>query len=264
MVSNTDTIIFKYLISFEHIARDKPLAAEYLRHVSYLAEKDIPAALFPPGDNERVASEAISTLDAYAFLQRRALDILVNDEPQHLPEDKPDRFDFHRLVRLVMRSWLREQGRENEQVTKTMSGLAQRLPWPTHQNRESWSGYLLHTQTVLEFEGECVNKGVLWTVLLYTGEGTNLIGKYADAEVFCRKAVDVVSIVVGREHPDTLISMNNLELGKYSEAEEMHRETLGLKETVLGREHPDTLDSMNNLAELLSNMGIHNEIDQAN
>ncbi|KAK8071897.1 hypothetical protein PG996_005245 [Apiospora saccharicola] len=44
----------------------------------------------------------------------------------------------------------------------------------------------------------------------------------------------------------------------------MHRETLGLKETVLGREHPDTLDSMNNLAELLSNMGIHNEIDQAN
>ncbi|KAK7990382.1 kinesin light chain 3 [Apiospora arundinis] len=257
-------IALTWLISFEHIVWDKPLAAEYLQHVSYLAEKDTPAALFPPGDNERAASEAISTLDAYAFLQRRALDILVNDGPQHLPEDKPDRFDVHRLVRLVIRSWLREQGRENEQVTKTMSGLAQRLPWPTHQNRESWSGYLLHTQTVLELEGECVNKGVLWTVLLYTGEGTNLIGKYADAEVFCRKAVDVVSIVVGREHPDTLISMNNLELGKYSEAEEMHRETLGLKETVLGREHPDTLDSMNNLAELLSNMGIHNEIDQAN
>ena len=36
--------------------------------------------------------------------------------------------------------------------------------------------------------------------------------------------------------------------GKYEEAEEMHRQTLGLSETVLGKEHPDTLTSMNNLA----------------
>jgi hypothetical protein len=33
--------------------------------------------------------------------------------------------------------------------------------------------------------------------------------------------------------------------GKYEEAEEMHRQALGLRETVLGREHPDTLTSMN-------------------
>jgi hypothetical protein len=32
----------------------------------------------------------------------------------------------------------------------------------------------------------------------------------------------------------------------------MHRQALGLSETVLGKEHPDTLVSMSNLANVLS------------
>ncbi len=36
--------------------------------------------------------------------------------------------------------------------------------------------------------------------------------------------------------------------GKYKEAEEMHGQALALRERVLGKEHPDTLLSMNNLA----------------
>lgn len=35
--------------------------------------------------------------------------------------------------------------------------------------------------------------------------------------------------------------------GKYSEAEEMHRKVPGMKEVVLGKEHPSTLMSINNL-----------------
>jgi Tetratricopeptide repeat len=57
-------------------------------------------------------------------------------------------------------------------------------------------------------------------------------------------------MVLGKEHPSTLTSMNNLTLvlsnqGKYEEAEEMLRQSLGLSETVLGKEHPLTLMSMN-------------------
>jgi hypothetical protein len=51
--------------------------------------------------------------------------------------------------------------------------------------------------------------------------------------------------VLGKEHPGTLTSMNNLagvlrEQGKYEQAEEMHRQVLGLSETVLGKEHSHT------------------------
>jgi hypothetical protein len=59
--------------------------------------------------------------------------------------------------------------------------------------------------------------------------------------------------VLGKEHPDTLGSMNNLasplrQQGNYAEAEAMDRQTLQLQETVLGKEHPETPRSMMNLA----------------
>ena len=64
----------------------------------------------------------------------------------------------------------------------------------------------------------------------------------------------------GREHPDTLTSMNNLarvlsEQGKYEQAEEMHQQTLRLMEITLGKEHPHTLTSRNNLAAVLRDQG---------
>jgi tetratricopeptide (TPR) repeat protein len=43
--------------------------------------------------------------------------------------------------------------------------------------------------------------------------------------------------------------------GKYEQAEEILRQALRLSETVLGKEHPDTLTSMNNLAMVLSDQG---------
>jgi hypothetical protein len=66
--------------------------------------------------------------------------------------------------------------------------------------------------------------------------------------------------VLGKNHPDTLTSMNNLAVAvemqsKYAEAEAMHRQTLQLMETVLGKDHPDTLTSMNNLAIALEKQG---------
>ncbi len=73
--------------------------------------------------------------------------------------------------------------------------------------------------------------------------------------------------VLGKEHPDTLGSINNLaevlsRQGKYDEAEEMHRQALALKETVLGKEHPSTLTSVNNLAEVLSRQGKYDEAEE--
>ncbi|KAJ9660117.1 hypothetical protein H2201_007024 [Coniosporium apollinis] len=62
--------------------------------------------------------------------------------------------------------------------------------------------------------------------------------------------------VLGKEHPSTLASVNNLagvlqDQGKYEEAEEMNRRVLEGREKVLGKEHPDTLTSVYCLAYLL-------------
>jgi tetratricopeptide (TPR) repeat protein len=70
--------------------------------------------------------------------------------------------------------------------------------------------------------------------------------------------------VLGREHPYTLTSMNNLALvldsqGKYEEAEAMHRQTLAMREKVLGCEHLNTLTSVYCLAYLLAKQRMFEE-----
>ena len=66
--------------------------------------------------------------------------------------------------------------------------------------------------------------------------------------------------MLGPEHPDTLISMNNLAdtmraQGDLAGARKLQEETLRIQSRVLGPEHPDTLTSMNNLAETLRAQG---------
>lgn len=49
--------------------------------------------------------------------------------------------------------------------------------------------------------------------------------------------------------------------GDYAAAEAMHRQTLLLRERVLGKEHPSTLTSMNNLAYVLDKQEKHGEAE---
>jgi tetratricopeptide (TPR) repeat protein len=68
-----------------------------------------------------------------------------------------------------------------------------------------------------------------------------------------RQGLELRETVLGQEHPDAFLSMDNLgkalgHQGKYEQAEEMHRQALELQKVVLGQDHPKTLNSMGNLA----------------
>nr|XP_036586704.1 uncharacterized protein CTRU02_03292 [Colletotrichum truncatum]KAF6797261.1 hypothetical protein CTRU02_03292 [Colletotrichum truncatum] len=246
-----------WLISFEHISRDNRLAADYLSFMCYLAEKDIPRALLPPSDDsinidsDMDADEAISMLMAYAFIQKR---------------DTANRFDIHRLVRLIMRNWLRERGKEEDEVTETIYWLGKRLPWPDHLNREVWLAYFPHAQAALQVQDRCTDEEALWNLLSITGEIHELLGKYGEAEHIERKILELKQKVLGIENPRTLNSMNNLAVvlerqGQYEEAEHIHRQTLEIRQKVLGLENHDTLISMNNLAFVLESQGQYEEAE---
>lgn len=119
----------------------------------------------------------------------------------------------------------------------------------------------------VELRAECTDEKGEMSLLSSIGQACKELGKYDEAEQMYREALGLYEKVLGREHPDTLTSMNNLALvldsqGKYEEAEQMHRETLGLCEKVLGREHPSTLSSMNNLANVLDRQGKYEEAEQ--
>ena len=66
--------------------------------------------------------------------------------------------------------------------------------------------------------------------------------------------------VLGPDHPDTLLSRNNLavayrDAGRTDEAISLHEQNLAARERVLGPDHPDTLLSRNNLAAAYADAG---------
>ncbi|KAI8632211.1 kinesin light chain [Xylariaceae sp. FL1651] len=246
---NRNPVATTWLISFEHISRQNPQAADYLKFVCFLAEKDIPISLLPVTSKMQMA-EAIGLLNAYAFILER---------------DTPGSFDVHRLVRLVMRSWLQKKGEWEKWTVNVVQRLIEEYPFPRHENRKTWTKYLPHGQAVLEVDG-AVSTEEKSSLLFNIAESYYILGKYDNAKLLYRQTLQIKEGVLGREHPDTLKSMNNLALvlqdqGKYEEAETIHRQTLQIKEGVLGREHPDTLQSMNNLALVLQDQGKYEEAE---
>jgi len=81
-----------------------------------------------------------------------------------------------------------------------------------------------------------------------------------------RQTLALSEKVLIQEHPDILMSMNNLALvlesqGKYEKAKMMYRQTLAQREKMLGKEHVDTLTSVYCLAHLLA--GQPRSVDEA-
>ena len=84
--------------------------------------------------------------------------------------------------------------------------------------------------------------------------------RYGDAEISLRRALELREKALGADHPDTLMSLNNLGIllsdkGDYEGAEELYRRALAGREKALGADHPQTLDSIHSLGILLMNKG---------
>ncbi|RYP18082.1 hypothetical protein DL767_009897 [Monosporascus sp. MG133] len=241
-----------WMISFNHISRDMPLAAQYLKFICFLAQKDIPVSLLPPGENELKANEAIGTLKGYAFI---------------LDRENLDSFDIHRLVQLAMRNWLQGKGEWQKWSINVIQQLADKYPLPAHENRKVWMRYLPHGQAALKLQENLVDKEASASLLFNVAESYSILGKYKEAEQMHRQALELREAVLGREYPDTLASMNSFAVslrnqGKYEEAEELHWQALQIIKKKLGGNHPDTLTSMNNLALTLQSQGKYEEAEQ--
>ncbi len=238
-------------ISFEHISEHDPLAAEYLRFMCFLAEKDIPRSLLPPATRLQ-AEEAIGTLKAYAFVTER---------------EEGNVFDMHRLVRLTMQKWLANEGDLKSYATAVIQRLADVFPYPEHENRSIWIGFVSHVFTALEFGADSTDNAAKAQLLYNLATAVFTLGNYREAEKLFRQTLALQTEILGGQHDDTLFSIYNLanaisNQGNYEEAEQLYRQTLALRTEILGGQHPDTLTSMHGLANTISNQGNYEEAEQ--
>ncbi|KAI3323837.1 TPR-like protein [Xylariaceae sp. AK1471] len=238
-----------WLISFNHIEKFYLLAARYLKFISFLAEKDIPRALLPEYE-ETDSAEAVGVLQGYSFITER---------------EDGDSFDVHRLVKLAAHESVGDE--TSQYATEVIQHLSRLYPYPKHENRHVWMRYIPHAEAVLRPSLTDTDKETKAKLVNKVGRSYELVGRYGVAEHMYRQALHLREEDLGRKHPDTLTSMNNLaivvhSLGKYEEAEQMHRQTLQFQEEELGPKHPETLTSMNNLASLLNSQGKYDEAEQ--
>lgn len=242
---NTNPITTTWLISFQHLEQSYPLAVDYLQFICFLAEKDIPISLLPPGDDEREEAEAIGILEGYAFISLR---------------EQAQSFDIHRLVRLATRNWIKAEWEVH--CTKAIQRMRRVYPWSTHENRQLWTTYLPHAQTILIEQNYCTDKLAVAKLSVNVGKSYYELGRYKDAEDMYRRDIELRTPIED-EQANVRSTLNSLAgslrgQGQYQDAEDIYRALLDSKDAV--QEMGDHL--VHNLALVLDEQGRYQEAGQ--
>jgi tetratricopeptide (TPR) repeat protein len=85
-------------------------------------------------------------------------------------------------------------------------------------------------------------------------------GKYSDAEVLCRRTMQIYEDTLGFHHPDVGIISNNLAMlyhaqRKYAQAEPLYKRALPIRTQALGADHPAVNNLISNYQNLLRATG---------
>jgi len=117
----------------------------------------------------------------------------------------------------------------------------------------------------LEENRENPNRRLILDGLTWLARTHQLMGSLDKAEELYVRCLHDREQLLGGQHPETLISINNLgmlylEKGEYDKAEENLKRCLEISQSLLGPEHPETLISVNNLGVLYADK---NDYEQA-
>ncbi|KAI9152209.1 U1 snRNP-associated protein [Paramyrothecium foliicola] len=224
-----------WLVSFDQITRDVPLAGDIMRFMSFLAEKDIPHSLLVAEEDPLDAEEAIGTLLSYSFIVQR---------------DSMEAFDMHRLVRLVMHSWLHEQGLKDEAATVSMLKLLLFIPKAIDGRVRNFRSCMVHAEAALKTADGNGDRMAFALLLFYLGYLYIYFRRHDKAEEVSRRSLQIMEQCVGSRHPGTLFTRLGLAgvlvlQGSEEEAVQVQRQTLILLEEEFGSNHPMTIHAWN-------------------
>jgi hypothetical protein len=202
-------IVSTWLISFRQILRYNQLAAEYLHIMSCCAQQDIPSSLLPLAPI-LLQQEAFGLLKAYAFIT---------------PHKGQHSYDIHRLVQVAVRNWLKTRNELSMWSSKTLAQNARIFPLFRYENRDECTPYLPYALCILDFPEFSENfEEPLRNLLCKVGNYFLRTGKYPEAKQRYRQVLELKEKVLGKDHPNTLLTKHNLttllrQQGEYAEPE---------------------------------------------
>jgi Tfp pilus assembly protein PilF len=247
-------VITTWQLSFEQIRQERPAATDLLALMSMFDRQGIPEDLVRDFDQDILDfHDALAPLLSYSLIRLQTNERL---------------FVMHHLVQLSVRAWLDMHQQLPGWQAKSRRIMARVFPDSEYENWTQCRSLLAHAKSVLKYINEVDDEDRLNAASLSSNCGWFLEfqGAYEEAGSMHQRALETREKVLGREHPDTLTSVNNLgsaldSQGKFDEAEKMHRWALEARERVLGPKHPDTLTSIDNLGVVLDSQGKYDEAE---
>ena len=290
-VEAKNSIIITWQISFDHIHRTRPSAADLLSLMSFFDRQGIPESLVRdraqaengPGSREEPHSgdgqgnsneddsnsdsdsDSISKLDKDNEFEK---DVRILRDYSFISFDTNQTFEMHSLVQLATRKWL-EANRQLEVWKQCyIKHLSAKFPIGEHENWTDCQALFPHVNSAVTQRPKGEESLREWASLMHN------VAWYSWRKGSITEAVDLFEMAMetrkkrhGQEHKETLASMNMLSLaynsgGRWKEAEELQVRVMETTKRVLGKEHPDTLARMNNLALMLSGQGKYEEAER--
>ena len=250
--STRDAVITTWQVSINQIQKTKPDAADLLALMSMFDRQGIPERLLHDGTRRLQFEEAIAPLLSCSLIRGQV-------------EQKS--FEMHRLVQLSTRKWVELSGQLQRWRSAAIKSVAREFPSGEYETWSECQELLPHSTAVLS-HGSAGDGDILVRAAIHNRLGVYLLhrGEYATAKVMLCEVITEREKELGVNHPNTLISVNNLALvldaqGRYKEAETMHQRALNGFEKELRVNHPDTLASLNNLAGVLNAQGRYKEAE---
>src|SRR6266566_908970 len=263
VTDHPEPVATTWSLSFQNVEQANAAAAELLRFCAFLAPDAIPEELFLESAAdlgptlEPIAADPSSFNAAFRELLKYSL---VQRDPES------STLSIHRLVQEVLKDQMDEETQRlwAERAVRAVSSV---FPSPEYTNWDDCRRYLPHAQA-------CSALIEQWELLFTEAAGLlNCVGyylwqrgEYEQVEQLHQRALAIREEVLGSEHGDTAIRLNNLatlydDLRKYDEAEPLYQRSLAIRERVLGADHPDTAQSLNNLAFLYNNQGKYEQAE---
>ena len=258
-----ESVATTWALSFEHVERRSPAAADLLRLCAFLAADAIPEELLTEAAEE--LGDILAPVAADAYLRDQAISVLrayslVVRDPQ------AQTLTVHRLVQAVLRD---SMPAETQQAWMRRVVLAVNAAFP-HGAFESWSAcerLLPHSLVCATWiEQARITTAKAAHLLFQTGLYLDERARYVEAELLYQRALSIREQSLGPEHPDVAALLNNLASsyraqGKHAEAELLYQRALHIREQSQESESSDVAYPLTNLATLYLEQGKYTEAE---
>jgi hypothetical protein len=255
-------------VTFTQLAEIEPAAVQLVTLAAWLAPEPIPLTVFTeqatrlPSPLADIVDDPLAWADLLALLRQRAV-----------ARVSPDSLLLHRIPAALLRAHspaTEQTDGWHSRAIIVLKGCVPVDPWNQPATWPAWQALLPHVLAVTDNTGvsDTVVDDVDW-LLDRMATYLKTRGDSRAARRHFERAYRERRARLGEDHPDTLLSANNLaldlqDLGQYQQTYNLNQDILDRRRRLLGEDHPDTLSSANNLAFDLRDLGKYQQAHDLN